>query len=284
MAELFRRKAVLVVGTGGGEGVRIESTVNSKGLVGLDIAYTIERSLKRTPNKASIKVWNLSPSNRARISQLKTVPVTLEVGYTGDTTLIFRGDLRQTTHVRNGADYITTISSGDGEKKLRTARLTRNFPRNTAVNDVIKYVGQQLGVGTGNLNKLVGAGLQKVSSRFRGPLALNGNAGDILARLTHSAGLEYSIQDGNLQILAIGKALAGTAIVLRPSTGLIGSPARGSKGIVKTRSLIIPDFVPGRKIRIESSEVVGDYRCEKCKYIGNTASNDWYIDAELKEL
>ena len=102
--------------------------------------------------------------------------------------------------------------------------------------------------------------------------------------LAQSAGLEWSIQNGNLQLLGRGAALAAKAIVLRADTGLIGVPSIDSEGVVRARSLIVPDLFPGRKVEILSQAVRGFFAIEKATYTGDTTAGaqEWYVDIEAK--
>ena len=118
--------------------------------------------------------------------------------------------------------------------------------------------------------------------------AVAGKTVNVLNKLTRSAGLEWSIQDGTLQILGAGKSLAGTAILLKEGTGLVGSPSIDhtgkNAGQVLVKTLMIPDLFPGRKLRIEALDLKGDYRVEKAKYSGATRGNEWYISIEARAL
>jgi hypothetical protein len=113
---------------------------------------------------------------------------------------------------------------------------------------------------------------------------VHGNSGDELQKLLNSAGLEGSVQNGELQILPKGKPLNVLAVKLSPNTGLIGSPELGSKGVVKLVSLLNSEIYPGRKIQVLSESVTGFFRVEACSFIGQTSGNDWYTAIEAKAL
>lgn len=95
--------------------------------------------------------------------------------------------------------------------------------------------------------------------------------------LCRSAGLEWSIQDGCLQLLNIGEALStNEAIQLDSSTGLIGSPSVDSQGVLEFTTLLIPGIAPGVLVDMDSLFVKGGYRIEKVRYQGETVGQDWY--------
>jgi hypothetical protein len=114
--------------------------------------------------------------------------------------------------------------------------------------------------------------------------ALQGSAWEVLKRQATSANLDVDIQGGKLVVTPRGRPLDTTAIVLSPSTGLVGSPQKGAKGTLKARALIVPGLLPKRKVDIRSSLISGLYQIGKVKYIGDTFGNDWYVDLECREI
>lgn len=266
---LFGRKVVVTVGT-----IRLED---------LDVTFQIERTLKKEPNKCELYIYNLTKDHRAQLEQQKAVPVRLEAGYVEQTSLLFAGDLRNVHSIHDGPDVVTKLTSGDGEKRIRSARMNKAYASGTKVATVLEEVAKELGVGIGNaVQAFKSRGLEGVGQLFSGGTVVSGNVANELEGLTTSAGLEWSVQDGNLQILARGRALAGTAVRLAPDTGLIGSPTIDAKGVVRVSCLMIPDLFPGRKVQVESESIRGTYRVERAVYQGDTAGVDWTIDLECK--
>jgi len=140
-------------------------------------------------------------------------------------------------------------------------------------------------VGIGNTAQAILQGkFPEVGSTFVNGLVVHGNAGDELRRLLSSAQMEYSIQNGQIQVLPLGKALNATAIKLTPATGLVGSPELGAGGKVKVRSLMNAQIYPGRKIQIQSDAIDAFFRVDRAVYLGDTHGNDWYVDCEGSPL
>lgn len=266
---LFRRKVRVVVDT-------IDVT-------GLDVQFSIKKSLKPDPNTCDLKVYNLNASHRSALEEMKTAAVMIEAGYEKGTSVLFVGTLRTAISVFEGASYVTALSSGDGEKAVRSARVNVSLKKGAKTADVIKAVAGALGVGEGNLNDAV----SKLSNTGVGDLfsegaVLSGSAAREMTNICRSAGLTWSIQDGKLQILALKTALEGEAIKLTPKTGLIDSPTVDNNGIVTVRMLLMPDVFPGRAMVLESARIKGQYRLEECTYTGDTRGTDWYIEAKGK--
>lgn len=269
MTELFRRSYAVQIGT-----LRITD---------LDVAFDVFRSLKREPNTAELSVWNLNEDHRQQIREAREIVVQIEAGYGGENALIFLGDLRDAHTERDGPDLVTKLSSADGGKKARVARVSHTYQPNTSLASVLRNAAQALGVGIGNAEEAVAAAdLEGAGTIFPHGAVVSGNAAAELDGLLRSAGLEYSIQNGQLQVLDRNQFLRGTAVRLTAATGLIGSPSEGSDGVVTARCLMIPDVFPGRRVRFDSPEVSGFFRVETATYTGETAGEDWGIEIECK--
>jgi hypothetical protein len=258
----------------------------------LRIAFNVERDHERAPNNAEVAVWNLSRGQREALAKLDVVPVRIEAGYADDVGLIFQGDLRSARSRHEGPDYITRVSAGDGESKIRTARISRTFARGTPVGDVIGQLGKALGVSPGNLSQFRGAQLANGSRTLMRALTISGAASDELERLCRSCGLDWSVQSGVLQIRETGRPV-GTeqGPLLRADSGLIGDTEteRATKtegGVVKGQQVVSgvclmrSDLVPGRSFRTESANggYSGNLVCTKTVHEGDSNSDQpWYV-------
>jgi len=258
-------------------------TVGSLQTEDLDVKFKVKRSLQRSPGACELEVWNLTSSHRSEIADATRPMVRVEAGYQEGMSMLFQGNERKTQHVRDGADWITKITAGDGEHAVRTARASRSFGPNAQLRDVVSYLADAMGVGTGNTNEAIAsASLDQLSTVFPHGTAIHGQAATELHRILLSAGLEWSIQEGVLQILAQGQALNRQAVLLKPETGLVGVPAVEKANVVKAKALLIPDLVPGRLVRLESQTATGTYRIQKAEYSGDTFGEDWHVELELK--
>lgn len=251
----------------------------------LDVSFKVEKTLKAAPNRAEIAVLNLSPSNRKALSELTEVSVKLEAGYRGETFVVFLGDLRDVNSARDGADIVTTVSGGDGEQKIRVARVNKSYGPKTSVKSVLDDLAKAVGVKVGNAaEKALAAKLEGAGSVFSEGTVTSGAAYEELNDLATSVGLELSIQDGEIQLLDRGQPISGEIAALTPDTGLIGAPELGSDGILRARSLLVPRISPGKRLQIQSAQVDGVFRIERCVYSGDTSGPGWYIDVEAKAL
>lgn len=273
MSDLFGRTYRIVVG--------------SLDITGLRCSFSIKKTLKKEPNTCIIKVYNLSESSREELSDSKAVNVSVEAGYKGENSQLYLGQLRGAFSEVVGPDIVTTFSTGDGDKAIQSARLSIPLGPKTPNDVALLAIARTLGVGLGNANEAAAKLKAKGVSMFPVPTVLTGNASRTLTAFCRSAGLEWSIQDGKLQILDLGKALDERPFILGDSDGLgggglIGSPAltyeakTGDK-LVQAECLLLPGIRPGMRIMFDSRFVKGLYRIDECEYEGDTWIGNWGI-------
>lgn len=273
MTTLFKRAASL--------------NVHGKVLRGLDFEFRVDRALKPESNKADFSIYNLSADNRKYLqSQDGGVIVEFRAGYSGDTelALIFLGQLREVTTVRDGADWTTQISSGDGDKE-RKHPVAFSLGPGASFDAAVKKSLESMGLRANNITKDIATGKFGDASRelVEGFTAF-GFGGPELDRLLDSGGFEGSIQNGELQILPKGQGLNKSAVTLKEATGLVGSPELGDKGSLKFRSLLNAEICPGRMVHVISTNIDDFFRCDRVVYVGQTAGNDWYCDVEASPV
>ena len=255
MTQLFGREARVTVGT----------TL----LTSLDFAFKITKTLKPTPNSCELDIFNLHPDPISELEALapKTgkaaitgIPCKIEAGYKDAVSQLWLGDLRTVSTVFEGPDSVTHLESGDGEKAWQNARIHVAYGPKTDIHTALRAIARALGVGEGNLSKVVSQLKMAGSAVFPAGKMVSGAARDHLVNFARSADLEVSIQDGALQFLDRGKALAEQALRLAPETGMIGSPMVDNEGILSVKTLMIPDLKPGRLLVVEGKRVKGNFR------------------------
>jgi hypothetical protein len=270
---LFRRKYKVTIDT-----IKIDN---------LDVAFRISKSLSSDPNICDLQIYNLNPDHRAEIAKLEKPLVEVEAGYDEEEIgLIFRGYLREANSKKAGSDWVTELSSGDGEDAIEKSRINRSFKSGTPLVTVLEALAESMNVGIGNASQAaLGGDFAAASNEFLNGCVLSGKSSTEMDRLMKSAGLEWSIQDEELQIMEIGQTLPGSAFRLAPDTGLIGSPTVGTDGIAEATSLMNWSITPGRQLQIESRELPKThYRTERAEYSGDSSGNDWYITVEAKQI
>lgn len=295
MSDLFNRAVQVSVGEKNGDGIQIR---------GLRVTFNIEKSLEEQPNNSRIQIYNLSERSRAIIEDRKTA-IILEAGYgqwvgdgntnterfNGNLKKIFVGDVARVRTEKNGPDIVTSIEAGDGEVSYNNSKMNASYAPGTRAGQVLDGI-----ISSFELTKGMVSGFN-VNDQFQQGLSLSGLTRDHMSNLANRQGLEWSIQDNQLQILRPGDGTTQEAVLLNPFTGLIGSPFKdkivnqdlltkkdGKEATSGTEavSLLNADIRPGRYVRIESQFVNGNFKVVKVTHEGDTHSTTWYTRLEAK--
>lgn len=253
----------------------------------LRVTFRITKNLKGEPNEGEVKLYNLAPDSRAAVEQPKTVPVLLEAGYGAEVTSLFNGKMRNAVHARDGAAIITTLTTGDGDQAIGGGRAFVNVPAKVTPAQLLDLASkgiQAAGVGIGNLQAAQG----QATATFGGPArTLHGSAERVFTDVCTMNGMNWSIQDGNLQVLKIGQSIKHEAGAVKlssdPNTGLVGSPSIDTKGVVKCKALIQPGLMPGLPLVLDAEFVKGAYRIEEVEFTGDTWDQDWYAEITARK-
>lgn len=256
-------------------------TIGDREITGLDVSFSVDRTLRREPNRAAIRVWNLARSTRDELSRVDSARVLLEAGYESGTAVIFDGELQRITSKKSGEDWLTEIESGDGARSIRAARVSVSSRSNQLLRTSLEQCANALGVGIGNAAEAFVRA--NSSSRIRQGSVLSGQAEDVLTRLCDSVQLEWSVQGGVLQVLPARRALTSEAVRLTASTGLVGSPSVDSHGKLQAEALLIPQLEPGRLVSVESTHVQGTWRITRASYTGDLSGSAWGVAIEGRQ-
>jgi len=273
MSRLFQRDVSVTVGT-----LKFSD---------LDASFSITKTAKPEPNTCEVTIWNLTRDHQAQLESIApkgSAPATqgiacrIDAGYKDNVSTIWSGDLRTVETMGDGPNAVTHLTSGDGEKAWKHARLHVAYGPKTPVETSLRAIARALGVGEGNLSKVVARLRVGGSAIWPTGKVISGSASRELVDMARSADLEVSIQDGALQFVDRGQALTGTALKLSPETGLIGSPTVDNEGIMSCRILMIPDLRVAGTIVLDADRVKGNYRVIQADWSGETAGTNWYID------
>ena len=275
--ELFERIAVLNFGLEGNKGLSYGSRIysqdpNDAGSPGFRISFKIEKDASSTVNKAEIRIYNLTSASRGLAENPQNI-IELFAGYGKEPKLLFRGNPSRVISSVGGPDSVTVFEVGDGLKSFQDSRVDVSFKQGTPVTDVFQTLTNAMGLDKGEQKDIP----QKA---FVSGLSLSGPVRDHMDYLTGKLDLEWSIQNGAVQIIPKGKSTSQTAFLLSPETGLIGSPNKKDKGL-EVVSLLQPEINPGRVVEIQSKFVNGQYRVEKVSHEGDTDDTAWFTRIEI---
>jgi hypothetical protein len=263
-------------------------TVGAQRWTDLRVTFKIEKSSSKHTNNAEIVIYNLSPTSRMGIVQRGT-PVSLVAGYTDTAAIIYVGELVEPTHTRDGSDWTTKLvcRTGDAAWYRYTSRAyTGSVPRVQVLNDLAASMGYSV--------PTAGAALVSDHGVLGAGIVTHGHVHEEMDYLLRPLGLEWSIQDGELQIVAMNTGTREPAVLLNATSGLIGTPepqeayhftaTRGKPKGIKAKSLLQPAIRPGRLVKIESESATGVYVVNTATHIGDTHGNDWTTEFEARYI
>lgn len=300
MTVLFLRQARLTISPPGEEGRAFEN---------LRITFNISKTISPEPNKAFIRIYNLSRESRNRILMRSNL-VQLEVAYSdAPLSTLFFGDLRFVSHKKVKADWISELECGDGDPAWRDIRVNEFSGPNTQVSQVFRTMKEvydrELRQIIGNVESSVYAGYDQVVSQISGEatsntnaapseasasflngISLSGKFGRVMTNICNRAGLNFFINNQTIYIIQKNAILDMEPIVVSPTSGLIGRPVITESGGLSGSTLILPGMIPGRGIVVESQELVEnqDFKLTRINFDGDTYDKGWYANFEAIDV
>lgn len=303
---LFNRVASLVVGKEGGKG---------KELAGLRFSFSIQKGSTKTPNQCSVKVWNAAPETRALIEVIGNVLI-LKAGYAEDVgaTTIFSGNVTRSLTVREGPDWITELEIQDGFLEFRDAKVSLTFGKGATITQVVSAISKKFSLPVRPLPADV------AKKQYPAGFAFVGRVRDAMDKACENGGLEWSIQNREIQVIKKGGVFKQKAYLLTPDTGMVGSPMQETKtmtekaaakegitanqpGVRKTtrrdnnfevqevlqvfgykvKTLLQPLIEPGGYVQVKSKGINGEFfRVEELTHTGDTHGNEWHTELTLR--
>ena len=257
--ELYLRGATLTVG---------EKKIITR------LSFTVEKTIVgKVANKCKVAAYNLSANTKAYIEKYSGL-MRLEAGYQDKLSILFLGDIKKVEHKRESADILTTIESGDGEKKITSAHVELSLAPGASVSQVVNAAVKAMGLAAGVIK---GVPNTKYSNGF----AYSGNVRDLLNLMAAKSDLDWSVQNNTLQIFPKDQDTGETAVLLNERTGLIGVPNKTEEGF-KAKSLLNPEIMPGRMVKIEAKSLTGQsqFKVDTVKHTGDTQEGEWYTELE----
>ena len=262
----FDRDYRLVVGVGGSRQVEVRPPMR--------VAFAAQKSVEGGLNKLTLRIYNLRQSSREAIAkdpeEVRHVPLSLEVGYSGELALIFRGSLHRAANKRSGADIITEIECLDGGYDFLNSFTSRTV---RGGNNAIEAV----------LSDMPNTGAGKIASvpEILRPRVLVGASGKLFDDLIGDDQTWY-IDDEQLFVLGTDQVVSALAPVVSSATGLLTTPERSMQR-VSFSTLINPALRIGGLCRLESTlapQMNGLYRINSMGYEGDIDGSAWQQQCE----
>lgn len=303
---LFNRVASITVGTVGGAGVEITD---------LRMSFNIQKGATKSPNQCSVRIWNAAEATRHILERIGSV-VIVKAGYFDDigAATVFTGNVTRSLTVRENADWVTELELQDGFLEFRDTKVSISFAPSVKNTQVLQDIANRFNLPVRPLP--ADMEIKQYPSGF----AFVGKLRDVMDKVCDYSGLEWSIQNREVQIIKKGGAIRQQAYLLSPDTGLIGSPAQEAKTMTeqaaskqgvtltqpgvrkstkrdkkgelqevlqvlgyKVKTLLQPMIEPGWYVQLKSKGVDGEFfRVEEVTHNGDTHGPDWHSELTLR--
>lgn len=277
---LYNRLASIAVGAAGSEGVILDS---------IRIAFRVIKTQKKDANDINLTLYNLSKTTRTKFETTDN-RIVLNAGYADSgLALLAIGDIVKGSTSFEAPDVVTSVVAKDGGKALRDARASLSYQQGVQVQTIIKDLVQRLDVDDVDLSGV------DLTGTFPHGWSFFGQVSDGLSRLAANFGFDWSVQNNTIQLTEHRQPSQRQAIVLSPSSGLIGSPSRIDRTSsnqtkakeppgLKVTSLLNTALVPGDPVVVESREYPkATYRIDRVEHRGDTHGQEWVSELEVVE-
>ena len=302
---LFNRVCEIVVGQSGGKGISIKE---------LRMSFAIDKNASETPNRSSVRIWNLSPTSRALIETPNNA-IIVKAGYSEDVgaATIFVGVVTRSITLREGADWVTELELADGLIAYRDNKISVSYSAGTSVETVIKDLAPRFGLPVRPYPNFEG-------KTYPQGFSFTGRTREAMKKACDYAGLEWSMQNQEVQVIKKGGTLNSRALLISSESGMIGSPEPEAKtmteknaakqgltvndaGVIvsgtketkkgelrrklevqgyKIRILLQPNLSVGELVKVKSKSLDDFFRIEEIRHVGDTHGNEWQTELSLR--
>lgn len=231
-----------------------DDTGNTTDLSNLRVVFRITHGIQSTPRLLSARVYNPSPQTIDKVKKLYT-KVTLSVGYSGQTSVIFDGKIWQTRDGReNPVDTFLDIFATTGEQAFTFSTISTTLPAGWKYADMHSAATQAMAV-----DNITAGAFPELDGSAPRPKVVYGMTRDHARVLGHSTGSLWGIDGQEYYYRKISDMAKldkqSPVIELTPETGLIGIPVQTPDGIQIT-CLINPDITVNSFVRISGVKVL----------------------------
>lgn len=241
----------------------------------LNIKFSIHKSKdnKKTSNKGTISVYNLSDKSIAFLNSSKLVNVSFYAGYkdSGMDSLVM-GNVTLVSTEKEGGNKVTTLTLDENFIAINNTTVTSTIPGGKTIEDVIEVIRVEMSKkseeqGGPPISRGLYQGEGKNSKVLYG-YSLTGNARQKLDEIGLAYKIEWSIDNGKLNIQDEGNVVSNNkarTFVISPDTGLIDIP------YFKNNEVTVTLAKPIKTAKIDKTtgkKKTSIKKTEKLKYVG----------------
>lgn len=256
----------------------------------LRIRFRVRKTLMGYPSQATIEIFNLGQKVMNAVINRRYGEITLNAGYVGNDTTVFKGQIKNGRISRQGTDTIFTVFATDGGRAWERATFSKTYDTGVSIRLMLSdLIGSFPDIIEGDIEAADGFEQKEVEN-------FSGATHKSLQRLADDYNFDWIVNEGVLDIVPRQRILDPTNIIkISAATGLIGSPTTTEIG-VDMKVLINPFMIPARQIELSGvkafniamgnlffrqglpSTVNGLFKLRDIIHKGDTRSNDWYSE------
>lgn len=262
---------------------------------GLQMSFSVERSITPTPDTARVSIANLDTARTgamlalfAAAGPLSLQQLRLQGGYSGALTGFFGGDLRKFTSARvSGSDIYTDVLADDGGNAVADVVIPTHA-RSTLARNPTDLAGTALALINSSgksapitlapsAAEILAAGDQ---SRSYYQAVTIGKVTDLLDEMARRLYCRWRIRDQQLHLSSLYQADKNRpALVLLPEI-ITGEISFGGSGELEVSLLFDPNLVPGGQVVYLNSA----FRVDHVVHSGSTRGGLWTSTIRGKAL
>ncbi len=241
MTQQWLRRVSLIVGNASGQGLDLSE---------LHVSFRTFSATTQSPAHATIRVYNVADATAKSIQQ-EFKQVFLQAGYGDNFGLIFSGGLKQVRKGReNATDTFIDLIAAHADEAYNWSVVNTTLAAGWSQSDYRAALLQsmaQYGIVSGYSPAFA-------PTRMPRGKVCYGMTRDYMRQLADASGTQWSVQNGQLQMVPVNDVLPGPAVVLTSATGMIGNPVQTVDGIV-VKSLLNPNIRPGTQVQIANASI-----------------------------
>lgn len=269
----------------------------------LRVSFQVEKDLSQESNKASVRIYNLAPENRAKLEQ-SDLKMNLYAGYEANmgAVQLFSGTTTQAFSSDDGENIMTELRVSDGQMNLRDSVVSVSFAPGTSGETALQDVARRMGLAV-----QLGEGV--TFAAYPNGYSYVGYGRNALTEICGASGLTWSVQNGILQVILAGGTTGVRGLVFGPESGLVEYPQRiiranASEDAATTKrtrkqkagkektekqagwtitTLLAPTVIPGDLVKVKSSLIDGWFRVESLRHSGDSHAGRWVSEMDLVE-
>lgn len=252
----------------------------------LHISFSVQKQELESSNTAKVQVWNLNKQNLATL-EAENCFLLLKAGYGNTLPVILSGTVSHTSTRKDGSDMLTEIEVVDGLMEVRDTWVSMSYAGLVNTKKILDDTAAQMGL---TVTYSYNATFADIPNGF----SFVGQAKNALSKACAVSGLEWSIQNGVLQIKKQGDVMNREVYVIGPETGLIEIPERvqiSSSDDAGTPQmgydlvyLLNGAIGVGDYVQVQSKYLTGFFRVYSLEIDGDNLSGAWQCKARVLEV